>query len=143
MTMIPLQDLLDKHTDPDTDILDLEALNGEMSDILAAGDTGVSPIDMLLIGERHADTMFEYLGHLFITFADEMGALPEGQEVELVNFQLYKTQSKLAAVYEMLRAKEEIEAARSGLVVPGQSSSIHPDQLTIDEVLDQKADPSE
>ena len=138
MTMIPLQDLLDKHTDPDTDLLDLVMLNGEMSDILAAGDVGINPVEMLLIGERHADTMFEYLGHLFLSFADEMGALPNGAEVETVSFQLYKAQSKLAAVYELLRSKEEIEKARSGLVVPG--GTIHPNQMSIEDVLTEAND---
>ncbi len=130
--MEPLQDLLDKHADPLTDKLDLQAVIDEMTALLEkAAEDGfaVQPVEMILINERHVDTMIDYLGNLFLSFADELGALPEGAEVEAGNFQLFKTHSKVSAVYELARTKAEIVEARSGLVVPSQTGSVNLDDI--------------
>ena len=130
--MEPLQDLLDKHADPLIDKLDLQAVIDEMTAVLEkAAEDGfaVQPVEMILINERHTDTMVDYLGNLFLSLADELGALPEGAEVEAANFQLFKTHSKVSAVYELARTKQEIEEARSGLVVPSQTGSVNLDDI--------------
>ena len=134
MTMEPLEDLLEKHADPLTDKLDLQAVIDEMTVVLekaAEGGFSVDPVEMILINERHVDTMLDYLGNLFLDFAAELGALPEGKEVEGGNFQLFKTHSKVSAVYELARTKAEIAEARSGLVVPSQIQSA---KLDLDDI---------
>lgn len=134
MTMIPINDLLEAATDPQTNVLDLEVVNAQMTVALEQASEagfGVNPQEMILINERFVDVMLDYMGNLFLQFVDELGALPKGLDAERINFQLFKTHSKIAAVYELARTKETIDAARSGLVVPGQSTLIHPGQLEL------------
>ena len=119
--MEDMQDILDRHTDVETDELDLRGVTDEMAAAVeAAVDDGfrVDPIELILINERFTNTMVDYLGRLFLDLAEELGALPAGREVDEQNFDLFKEHARVSAVYELARTKEAIEEARSGLIVP-------------------------
>ncbi len=133
--MQPAHEILDRHADADTDILDLEGANAEMEAAIEAAIEGgftVDPVEMMLINEQFTNTMIDYLGKLFLDLAEELGALPSGRDVDDASFGLFKAHAKITALYELARMKLEIAEARSGLIVPDPTRPLDLDEIRRD-----------
>lgn len=118
--LVPVQEIRDAATDPETNVIDLLAARDMLVEALTEAGVPLTPLESIVAHEMYVDKVFRHVAALVLEIADELGALPKGVELETENLSNYREYAKAETVYEYVIGKVEMMLEEQGnqLVIP-------------------------